>query len=176
MARRPSEVTAHRPLVAARKPPTPGADPSEGELAGPALPIQAEQEEAFLSRYEMWKSTYNGSLPEFIVWEFLTIDKKQRPQVDFVFQYPLFGGRTRFGGYVLDFFLIQRREGWNVLGERFHLQTAQDRARVSIMRVQLTSLGMNLIELWEDDLITRPDFVLNLAWDRSVDVKSRIRF
>lgn len=183
MARRPGELAVRRPLVAPRVPNIPGREEAferEGRelrpLAGPAIPIPPEQEEALLQRYEVWKASWNGSLPEFLVWEFLVIEKKQVPSVDFFFQHPVFGGRTRFGGYILDYFLSGRREGWRVMGERYHLEQPEDRARDTIMKAQLMNQGVTIVDLWEDDLMTRRDFVLNLAWDRSVSVQSRAPF
>lgn len=180
MPRRSSELRVRPPLVAPRRPRVPGREAAFEEeglelrpLAGPEIPIPPEQDEALLARYEVWKAQWNGSLPEFLVWEFLVIEKKQKPNVDFYFQRPLFGGRTRFGGYVLDYFFPTRQEGWRVMGERWHLEQPEDRARDAIMKVQLIAQGLKLIDLWEDDLMTRRDFVLNLAWEQSASVKSR---
>ncbi|KKN83861.1 hypothetical protein LCGC14_0295140 [marine sediment metagenome] len=183
MARRPGELSVRPLLVSPRRPRTPGqAEAAEREgrelrpLSGSGFPIPPEQEEALLQRFEVWKAKWNGSLPEFIVWEFLTIDKKQIPDVDFLFQHGIFGGRTRFGGYILDYFLERRLEGWRVMGERFHLEQPEDRARDFIMKTQLMSQGIKVIDLWETDLLTRRDFVLSLAWERSASVKSRAPF
>ena len=180
MPRRANELSVRRPLVAPRRPAAPGREAAVERkgvelrpLAGPDIPIVEEQEEALLARFETWRATTNGSLPEFIVWEFLTINKKQVPQVDFVYQHPLFGGRTHHGGYILDFYFPLRREGWNVQGERYHLEAPQSRARDAIMKAQLTAEGMKVILLWEDDLLSRPDFVLSLAWERGESVRSR---
>jgi hypothetical protein len=142
-------------------------------LQGPKIPISAEQDENLLARFEVWRATWNGSLPEFITFEFLTIQKKQVPGVDFLFQHPLFGGRTRFGGFLLDFFLVSRREGWRIQGERYHLLKPVDRARGRIARAKLMAEGLTIVDLWESDLLERPLRVLNLAWDQSAEVKSR---
>ncbi len=168
------------PLLSPNLPATPGRDATFiraglelRPLAGPDIPLSTEQAEAFEARYLPWQAQYNGSVPEFIVWEFLTIDKKQEPNVDFAFQHPLFGGRTRFGGFILDFFLGMRREGWRIQGERFHLDKPQDRARDILMKAQLEGLGIRIIDLWESDLLTRKLFVLNTAWEQGVSVQSR---
>lgn len=177
MARRAGELAVRQRLVAPRRPRTPGRETTFERsglelrpLAGPEIPITEEQEEAMLARFEAWRAETNGSLPEFIVWEFLTINKQQTHGVDFIYQHPLFGGRTRFGGYILDFFFPLRREGWNVQGERFHLEAPVSRARDAIMKIQLMGEGLKLIRLWEDDLLTRPDFILNLAWEQSSEI------
>lgn len=180
MARRASELATRKSLVAPRRPVAPGREVALGRageelrpLAGPEIPIVEEQEEAFLARFEAWREQTGGSLPEFVVWEFLTVNKRQQPGTDFVYQHPLFGGRTRFGGYLLDFYFPDRREGWNVQGERYHLEAPASRARDAIMKARLTAEGLKVLLLWEDDLLTRPDFVLTLAWERSEDVVSR---
>ena len=174
MARRPSELSVRTPLAPFKRPRVPGAEAAEaGPLAGPAIPISPEQDEALLARYETWKAKWSGSLPEFIVWEFLTITKRQIESHDFVFQHPMFGGRTKFGGFLLDFYLVYRNEGWRVQGERWHLVKPEDRARDALAKVQLAGRGMKIIDLWENDLLMRREFVLNLAWDRSVSVISK---
>ncbi len=134
-------------------------------LSGPTIPIPANEDEDRLRRYEAWHARTNGSIPEFIVYEFLVFQKKQIEGIDFVFQHPQFGGRTEFGGFVLDFFLISRRAGWRVLGRRFHLLQAEDRARDLIVEGLLESRGIEVINLYDDDLLIRPDFVLALAWE-----------
>lgn len=142
-------------------------------LQQPKIPLSAENDENLIARFNAWRAVVNGSLPEFITWEFLTLQKKQVPDVDFFFQHPLFGGRTQFGGFILDFFFVSRREGWRIQGERFHLLKPVDRARDIIARSKLMSKNIKVLDLWETDLLTRAQFVLNLAWDSSAEVKSR---
>ena len=133
-------------------------------LSGPAIDIPKTEDEDFLRRFDGWHALTNGSLPEYIVYEFLVFKKKQIPGVDFIFQHPLLGGRTLFGGFVLDFFLTLRQAGWRVLGTRFHLLQAQDRARDLIARSMIEQRGIQVIDLWDDDLLERAEYVLNLAW------------
>jgi len=178
MARR-SRLTP-TPLLSPRQPETPGREQTFTRagltlrpFTAPAIDIVDEADEAFISRYEGWRAIFNGSIPEFIVWEFLTINKKLKHVFDFVFQHPLFGGRTRFGGFILDYFFHMKREGWRVQGKRFHIEQPTDRARDAIMQVQLEKVGIRIIDLHEDDLLTRRDFVLNLAFDQGVSVKAR---
>lgn len=139
-------------------------------LAGPEIPIPPEQDIALLERYDTWRAIYAGSVPEFLVFEFLTIQKKQIVNQDFYFQSPFFGGRTRFGGVIADFAFPIRREIWMVQGERFHLEHPQDRAKTLVAKAQFSSRGFQVIELWAEDLLTRPQFVLALAWERSLSV------
>lgn len=168
------------PLLSSRLPRTPGREATFTRagltlrpFVGPDILIVDESEEAFVSRYEIWRAQFNGSIPEFIVWEFLTLEKKLRHGFDFVFQHPLFGGRTRFGGFILDYFFNMKREGWRVQGKRFHVEQPTDRARDAIMQVQLEKQGIRIIDLFEDDLLTRKNFVLNLAFEQGVSVRSR---
>ncbi len=135
MPRRTSEITQRPTLTAPDKPRIVGAEETierDGITLQPLVPEienPDEQEAAFLERFEAWRAGTNGSLPEFVVWEFLTITKNQLPGFDFVFQHPVLGGRTRFGGFILDYFFQMRMEGWRIQGERFHLEKPRDRAR-----------------------------------------------
>ena len=137
------------------------------------FPIQGNQDEDLQAEFEAWRLSINGSFPEFITWKWLVEQKKQRPGVDFLFQYPVLGGRTMFGGFLLDFYFPRRGEGWRVNGERFHLRLPKDRARDILAKVILTQKGLKVIDLWETDLLVRPDFVLNLAWNQSASVPAR---
>lgn len=134
-------------------------------LAGPDIPIPANEDEDLLRRYAAWHARTNGSLPEYIVYEFLVFKKKLIEGIDFHFQHPLLGGRTEFGGFVLDFFFPLRSAGWRVMGERYHLLQAEDRARDLIAKGILEGRGIQVIDLFETDLLTRPEFVLRLAWE-----------
>ena len=139
-------------------------------FAGPKIPIPDGGDELFEGLYLEWRAVYNGSKPEFITFQYLVERRKQEVNIDFLFQYPLLGGRTRFGGFILDFFFPIRREAWRVQGERFHRLLAKDRAKDAIARVILAQRGLTVLDLWESDLLTRPDFVLDLAWERSGQV------
>ena len=133
-------------------------------LAEPSIPLPANEDEDFLQRFAVWHQITNGSLPEYIAWEFLVFQKKMEPGIDFVFQNPILGGRTEFGGFVLDYFFPATRMGWRVQGERFHLLQSKDRARDDVAEATLVSRGVSpVIDLWEDDLLTRPIRVLEMA-------------
>ena len=143
-------------------------------LAGPEIPMPPEQDQALADRAAAWMAAYNGSLPEFIVYEFLTLKKKQREGLDFLYQNPIFGGRTSFGGYVADFVFPQRKQIWNVLGLRWHLLHTEDRARDLVAKQMLTSRGYLVLSLWEDSLLTSPDHVLELAWQGMEEVNRNV--
>ena len=143
-------------------------------LAGPEIPVPGNQDDDLLAEFESWRLGTNGSLPEYITWKFLVEEKKQRPGLDFIFQYPLLGGRTRFGGFILDFYFPRKSEGWRVQGERFHLAKPENRAKDFQAAVILSQRGIRVIDLWEDDLLSRAIFVLDLAWTRGVGVPTRV--
>ena len=146
------------------------ADRAVRPMAPILIEIPGDQDKQLLERFERWRQATNGSLPEFIVWEWLVYKRKLQPEIDFVFQSPIFGGRTQFGGFVIDFFFPMRNEAWFVSGERFHLLTPQARARDQLAKVQLAAAGVKVITLWEDDLLERPDYVLEAAWFRGEEV------
>lgn len=137
-------------------------------LRGPTIPVPGEQDEELQRRFEEWKAEHGytqASLPEFIAWEFLVYRKKQVEGVDFLFQSPYFGGRTEFGGFVLDFYLVIQKYAWRIQGERFHIFFPRDRARDLIARAQLEGEGITVIDIFENDVLVRPDFILELAWN-----------
>ena len=137
-------------------------------LRGSPIEIPGEQDEARNARFEAWKTKRGdpqASLPEFIVYEFLVHTKKQVEGVDFLYQDPFQGGRTEKGGFVLDFLLIVPQIAWRIQGERFHLFFPQDRARDILAREVLEGRGIRVLDLFENDILGRPTFVLELAWN-----------
>ena len=133
-------------------------------LAPVEVPMPPDQDEVLLARWEAWRALTGGSLPEYIVWQWLVNKKKQVPGVDFLYQHPMFGGRTAFGGYLVDYFFPGRRMGWRVMGLRWHRTNPDDRARDSIAKQLLSSEDILIIDLYEDDLMTRDTFTLEKAW------------
>lgn len=132
------------------------------EITLPAAdPILVSAKKDFEARYLAWG---RGTRPEFIVWEFLTIRKRQVEGRDFLFQSSRYGGRRVFGGVVIDFWLVAKNMVWRVQGERFHLLFVEDRMSDRIDRMRLEQEGYRVVDLWVDDLLTRPDFVLDKAW------------
>ena len=133
-------------------------------LKGAEVPIPGDQDDDLLARWEAWRLRYNGSLPEFICWEWLVYRKRLIEGVDFIFQYGILGGRTQFGGFVLDFYFPSRRMAWLIQGLRWHLVKTQDRARDIMAKAILTGRGLTAIELFEDDLFNRSTYTLDHAW------------
>ena len=133
-------------------------------LAGPEIPMPPEQDQALADRAAAWMAAYHGSLPEFVVWDWLVGTKKQRPGVDFIYQSPIMGGRTSFGGFVADFYFPLQQMVWNVQGLRWHWSNPDDRARDMIAKQLLAGRGIVLLFLWEDDILVRPGLTLEKAW------------
>ena len=171
--RRFSELEARAP--ASFRLPAPKLRAPVLSLATKGFPLPEGDNEQTTQRYNAWNSFYGGSLPEFIAWEYLVLKRKQVLGLDFLFQAPFLGGRTQFGGFVLDFFLIGPRVGWMIQGERYHLLNPNDRAKNAIVKMMLARQAIRALELWEDDLLTRPEFVLDAAFYREEEIPTRAR-
>lgn len=132
-----------------------------------AFPI--DQEEERQNRWQEWRLRPDvlgtGSYLEFLCWEYLTYQKKQVRGVDYIYQYPLLGGRTAFGGFVADFYFPYKDMVWNPAGLRFHYTSTTNRAKDRLAKALLGSRGISVIYLWEDDLIQRTQYTLNQAWN-----------
>lgn len=125
-------------------------------------PILRSQEQQLEEEFLRWS---RGTRPEYTVWRFLVYTKKQIEGTDFYFQSSRFGGRQVLGGVVVDFWLPSKFMMWRVQGERFHLMDPQDRVRDMVARIRLEGEGFTVIDLWVRDLETRPEYVLELAWE-----------
>ncbi len=121
----------------------------------------------FQERFNAWRHSSPkyaaGSVPEFIVFDYLVRVKRWKDGFDFKYQYGLFGGRTQYGGFVLDFYIIHGNLAWNVQGLKYHLERTQDRAKVNIQNALLSQRGLRVVSLWEDDLQERPEFTIQAA-------------
>ena len=146
----------------------PRGGPELEPLKGPAIEIPADQDQALKERWEAWQRLpfIRGSAPitEFIVWEWLTKKKGLIHGLDFIYQAPFLGGRTMFGGFIIDFYFPSQQMAWNPAGLRYHYTTTEQRGRDRLSKARLASRGILLIFLWEDDLMERPDYVMNAAW------------
>ena len=143
---------------------------SETTIPQVEIPLPEEHEQQLIARWQAWQDAVvgpAGSLPEYIVWEWLVQKKRLTPHIDFIYQYNILGGRTMFGGFVVDFYFPQLDMAWNVQGLHFHYVKAEDRARDQAAKLVLSNRELLVIELFEDDLMTRPEFVLEAAWNGS---------
>jgi very-short-patch-repair endonuclease len=132
-------------------------------------PLETEMERTE-ARWRAWQASPeaagkgSASILEFMAWEFLVYKKKQIEDVDFIYQYPLAGGRTQFGGFVADFFFPARNLVWNPAGLQFHWTKPEHRGRDILATQVLGARGIKVIYLWEDDMLQRPDYTLEKAW------------
>lgn len=110
------------------------------------------------------KGNGTASILEYIVWDFLVNKKGLKPDVDFVYQLPMLGGRSGAGGFVADFYLQSRQEVWNPAGLHFHYTATKDRMQDKLAKWLLAAKGIKVIFLWEDDLMNRRDYTLEQAW------------
>ena len=129
-------------------------------LRGPEVPLPSDQEAVRVARWEAFRARTAASYPEFICYEWLVLKKKLKPNTDFVFQSPIFGGRTAFGGFVLDFYFPDRRMAWFVQGLRYHFTKTTDRARDILAVAAVSARGINVVQLFEDYIITREEYTL----------------
>lgn len=153
------------PPSAPDAPAVPNADKIRARVRIPRSTVPAYENLPFLTRYAQWQAEINplGSLPEYIVWEYLTEKKQWKNGIDFYYQYPLYGGRTRYGGFVADYFISRGLMIWNVQGLHFHLLEAVDRAKDLAFKALLSQRGYRVIYLWEDDLLERANYIIEAA-------------
>lgn len=134
---------------------------------GTGFPVPGDPEEEFQLAFQAWKierANGVGSVLEYIVYNFLVFTKHQIDGIDFEYQSSSGGGRTEFGGFVIDFLLPSRGLALQPEGARWHLLEPTDRARLLIEQAILAGRGIRAIYLWEQQLLTSPDYVLEAAW------------
>lgn len=102
---------------------------------------------------------------EFIVMDYLTRKKGWKLGREFEYQTPIAGGRTIYGGFLVDF-LVRPDLALQPQGERWHLQQPMDRARLRVEKMLLTSRGYEVIYLWESDLLNRTQYTMEAALRR----------
>ena len=107
-----------------------------------------------------------ATLPEWYVYWVLTRRMRMIPNVDFVFQSSLFGGRMDLGGLVTDFFLPNVFFPGlviNVQGEFWHRISTGQRAKDFDDKVRLTEQGYTVVYVLEDAVLRAPEFVVRQA-------------
>ncbi len=168
MAKKSLRIVAPLPHAptAPNAPAVPRADTLRRGFTIPEInPPAAKTDDAdFLARYAAWQQTYPaGSLPEYVVWEYLVNQKNWNPGGEFVYQAPILGGKTQYGGFVADYFIRPGNMVWNVQGLRYHLTNSRDRAQDLVVKAILSQRGYKVIFLWEDDLLERADYIIQAA-------------
>jgi len=128
-------------------------------------PEGSERKEAEGQQVPEWfiRETGGGTYPEFLVWKWLR-DKGYQPDIDFRFQSSFFGGRLDLGGLVADFVIDAQIPPLviRVQGDYWHRLPGRA-ARDFFEMVRLLELGFSVVDVWEDDLMTRLDFTMNEA-------------
>lgn len=133
-------------------------------FAGPRVALPEDEEDKRKADWEAFRAGRRAaSYPEFLCFDWLERVKKMTENVDFVFQFPVMGGKTRFGGFVLDFFFPGRGLAWFVQGLEFHFVDPQDRARDRLARAIVSGRGVRVVEVFEDDIIQRTNLTLERA-------------
>jgi len=96
------------------------------------------------------KGMVRGSLPERIIYKYLTDKMHFQSNVDFDFQSSLQGGRLELGGMVADFLFEIMKIIINVQGptHKGYLRGRKDEEQRNI----LDSMGYTVYELWEDTI------------------------
>lgn len=151
------------------KPYQPPREPKMREAATvPQVDLPGNQKAAQEEAWRAWQAKHPGkgsaSILEYICYEFITKKKGLREGVDFMYQWSVAGGRTAAGGFVSDFYFPSRHMVWNPAGLQFHYTKTRDRWKDVLSSVVLANRGIKQIFLWEDDLLQRPEYVLEHAF------------
>lgn len=107
-------------------------------------------------------------LTEWWVWWWLTSVGHKQPNIDFVYQDPVLGGRTA-GGQVLDFVMIDRFPKLAIFvdGDYYHFGNSFVKYQGSLKAAQNVRdyLGYDTVIVWESQLLTELDGVMRRALD-----------
>ena len=108
---------------------------------------------------------WEGSLPEYLVYESLTESFGKLAGVDFTYQSSLLGGRLFKGGVVLDFLFNNPPDlAINVQGEYYHYGMGATFIQNDIIvRQQMAGDGINLIFIDENDILNDVDYFVREA-------------
>ena len=108
---------------------------------------------------------WNGSIPEYLVYQSLIEKQGKQPGIDFTYQSALMGGRLDKGGVVLDFVFIDPPDlAINVQGEYYHYGLGATFIQNDIIiRHQIAGQGINLIFIDENDVLEDVDYYVRQA-------------
>ncbi len=101
--------------------------------------------------------------PEWRVYWWLTKHKNEVGEFDF--QSSLMGGRLSRGGLVMDFILLEfiPQLAINVQGEYWHFGSSILATKDRLTKERIIALGMNAINVREQDLLDRLDYTMRNA-------------
>jgi len=95
--------------------------------------------------------------PEIIVYQWLT-----KHNIIFSFQTALMGGHFELGGSVVDFILTELDIALRVQGMYWHEGIAK-KGTDEVQREMLESIGLTVVDLWEEDILNRLETTMQLA-------------
>ncbi len=140
---------------------------------GMRVPVISDPAKSREMRYQRWLMRVGiGTRPEFMVFEALEraglrSPMSVEPGLDFQFQVPMAGGRSRAGGAVADFVVWASAPPIviRVQGEFFHYVDDDAEAADIIERRMLEGMGFRVVDILAQDAITeeRTDEVVALA-------------
>lgn len=130
-------------------------------------PVAPGFEEQRQARWQAFRLHQHIPYTEFICYEWLTTKKKMTNGIEFQWQYPFLGGRTIFGGFVLDFYFPAMRLAWFVQGLHFHYSQPEDRGRDRMAVAQVANRGITVVQIFEDNLINQTQWTLDAAFHGS---------
>jgi len=103
---------------------------------------------------------WTGSAPEFyIYWALCVVGYSDKSD----YQVPQMGGRLTKGGTVLDFYIPSLNLAIMVQSVRFHLADPDQRQADALIKAQLTSMGMSVIYIDEEDALRNPIYYVTEA-------------
>jgi hypothetical protein len=103
-----------------------------------------------------------GSAPEWMVYWALTKIGYQ-PNIDFVYQSAQSGGRTEFGGNVVDFYFPDLGAAINVQSTYYHYATTASAVHDRFVQASIQQAGINIVYIDEEDVRRDPVYYVKEA-------------
>ncbi len=107
---------------------------------------------------------FPGTDLEWLAYWALTVPLKKKDGLDFSFQSGFFGGRSTFGGIIVDFIMIDgSRIGMDIQGEHWHYGQSEMIAEAILRRARMESYGWTLVFVDGDDIRSNPVYYVREA-------------
>ena len=94
--------------------------------------------------------------------ELIVLQWLDRHKIDYQFETSLMGGFSELGGAVLDILLPERRLAWRIMGSYWYRGVAKTGSDI-IQKENLAAMGLTVVDLWEEDLLNKPEETLTKA-------------
>ncbi len=107
-------------------------------------------------QYPAAPANWAGSKPEWAIYWALTQSLKMVEGEDFYYQWDVYGGRTQYGGAVVDFFVPDLMVAIGVQSKFYHSQVVAQRMQDEMIRMSLEGDGVRLVYIDETDAINDP--------------------